>query len=100
MIREIKQNAEGAKAYSRHKKFGVLQSIFLIFFWFQSNKNDQTVVSTLHHVTIISNKFLKPNGIKNWEVPYLQKLSWEEKVEKSQVVLKLELKDVRIKCHK
>ena len=31
----------------------------------ESNKNDQAVVSTLQHVTIISDKFLKPNGIKN-----------------------------------
>ena len=31
--------------------------------------NDQIVVSTLQHVTIIIDKFLKPNRIKNWEVP-------------------------------
>ena len=66
----------------------------------QSNKNGQIVVSTLQHVTIISDKFLKPHGIKNQEVPYWQKLLWEEKVVKSQVVLKMELKNARIKCHK
>ena len=66
----------------------------------QSNKNDQRVVSILQHVVIISDKFLKSNGIKNPEVPYWQKLSWEEKAVKSQVVLKVELKDARIKCPK
>ena len=48
-------------------------------------------------MTIIGVKFLKPNGIKNREVPYWQKLSGEEKVVKSQVVLKVELKDARMK---
>ena len=66
----------------------------------QSNKNDQRVVSILQHVVIISDKFLKPNGIKNREVTYWQKLSWEEKAVKSQVVLKVELKDAKIKCPK
>ena len=66
----------------------------------QSNKNGQIVVSTLQHVTTISDKFLKPNGIKNQELPYQQKSLWEEKVVKSQAVLKMELKDARIKRHK
>ena len=66
----------------------------------QSNKGDQIVVSTLQHVIIISDKFLKPNGIKSREPTYWQKLLREEKFMKSQVSLKLELKDVRIKCHK
>ena len=66
----------------------------------QSNKGDQIVVSTLQHVTIISDKFLKPKGIKSREPSYWQKLLWEEKFVRSQVSLKLELKDVRIKCHK
>ena len=29
----------------------------------KSNKNDQIVVTTLQHVTIIGDKFLNPNGI-------------------------------------
>ena len=66
----------------------------------QSNKNGQIVVSILQHVTTISDKFLKPNGIKNQELPYQQKSLWEEKVVKSQAVLKMELKDARIKRHK
>ena len=41
-----------------------------IVFASENNKNDQTVFSTLQCVTIISDKFLKSNGIKNWEVPY------------------------------
>ena len=40
----------------------------------QSNKNDQIIVSTLSHITIITNKFLKPNGIKNQAVPYWKKI--------------------------
>ena len=40
-----------------------------ILFKSQNNKNDQIVVSTLQCVTIINDKFLKSNGIKNWEVP-------------------------------
>ena len=36
----------------------------------QTNQNDQIVVNTLQHITIISDKFLKPNEIKNQEVPY------------------------------
>ena len=63
---------------------------------YRQGSNYKIVVSTLQHVTIISVKFLKPNGIKNREVPYWQKLSGEEKVVKSQVVLKVELKDARI----
>ena len=79
----------------------IWQKAFLWYFSMsQSNKGDQIVVSTLQHVTIISDKFLKPNGIKSREPPYWQKLLWEEKFVRSQVSLKLELKDVRIKCRK
>ena len=67
----------------------------------KSNKNDQIVVITLQHVTIIGNKFLNPNGIiENREVLYWQKFLWEEKIVKLQVVLKVKLKDGRIKCYK
>ena len=52
----MKQSAEGAKGQCRYKNFGVLQSIFVLP---QSNKNDQIVLSTLQHVTIISYRFLK-----------------------------------------
>ena len=66
----------------------------------QSNKNDHIGVNTLQHVAIINDKLLKPNGIKNREVPYWQKLLWEEKVVKLQIILKVKLKNARIKCHK
>ena len=70
MIQEIKQSAKGVKGYWRHKNVTVLQSVFITFFMSQTNQNDQIVVNTLQHITIISDKFLKPNEIKNQEVPY------------------------------
>ena len=70
MIQEIKQSAKGVKGYCRHKKFTVLQSVFIIFCMSQTNQNDQIIVNTLQHIIIISDKFLKPNGIKNQELPY------------------------------
>ena len=88
------------------KMLGFREVFSSYFFMSQSNKNDQIVVtvckhamylhaSTAHHATIISDKFLKPNGIKNREVPYWQKLLWEENDVKAQVVLKVELKKAR-----
>ena len=93
------------------KMLGFREVFSSYFYMSQSNKKDQIVVtvckhamylhaSASHHATIISDKFLKSNGIKNREVPYWQKLLWEENVVKVQVVLKVELKKARIKCHK
>ena len=78
------------------QNFRVSQSIFIIFFMLQSNKNDHIVVSTLPHITVISIKFFKSNGIKNREVPYWQKLLQEDKVVKLQVVLKVEFKELNV----
>ena len=76
-----------AKIWGFHKAFSSY------FFMLQSNKNDHIAVSTLPHITIISIKFFKSNGIKNREVPYWQKLLQEDKVVKLQVVLKVEFKE-------
>ena len=83
------------------KILGSREAFSSYFFMSKSNKNDQIVVTTLQHVTIIGNKFLNPNGIiENREVLYWQKFLWEEKIVKLQVVLKVKLKDGRIKCYK
>ena len=62
------------------KTLGFREAFLSYFFGIsQINKNDQIVLSTLWHATI-SNKSLKSNGIKNREVPYWQRLLWEEVV--------------------
>ena len=56
------------------KIFGFCEAFLSYFVMSQSNKNDQIVVSTLQHVTIISDKFLKPNGIKNQRGTFLAEI--------------------------
>ena len=57
------------------------RKVFLSYFLMsQRKKIDQIVVSTLQCVTIISDKYLQQNGIKNQEVPYWQKFLWKKEL--------------------
>ena len=62
------------------KNLGFCKVFSSYFLMSQRKKIDQIVVSTLQCVTIISDKYLQQNGIKNQEVPYWQKFLWKKEL--------------------